>query len=607
MFENYSAQKKRGIKLIISAMLAFGGVCIVSELNFAGGAYSVETSYENLRFTNSIFSVILWLCIWKGLYQALTAGFSGRTKKWLVPCVFSVLFAICMIFGSSLESRGSVQFTSIGIWIRIVVLSVISAIAVRYTWDRIVCGKANNAAKAADDKGCDESSAAKTFVSNAALIFLCYVPVFLAVYPGFFVYDAQDELIQVITREFSTHHPLFHVLMLGGIIQLVYKMSGSYNMGIACYILFQMLVFSCVFSWVICRLKAEGMTAGKRIAMALYFGLFPVIAMFALCSAKDGLFACAALVVTVLMRKGVLAERLMADKRVESRDNTLFGISVILMLLLRYNGLYAFLAYAVIVFRKKKLAWAIILIVLAQVLNNGMALVVQADKSENQEMLTVPIQQLARVYNSNKDSFSPQELETLYEILPADALQRYNPKVSDGVKVRFNNDNYSKNPAKYLKLWLVQGIKNPFSYLNAWFMTSYGFWYPDAVIDVYRGNSVFTFTYEDSSYFGFEVEQPGIRQSFFKPLEEIYRRMSLELFQQKMPVLSMLFSPGFLFWIYAFVLGFLVYCGEIGKAAPYLFLMLIWCTVILGPTYLVRYVVYLWFAAPVLLHDFCSC
>lgn len=391
------------------------------------------------------------------------------------------------------------------------------------------------------------------------------------------------------------------MLMLGGVIQLVYKISGSYNTGIACYILFQMLVFSCIFSWVICRLKAEGMTAGKRIATALYFGLFPVVAMFALCSAKDGLFACAVLVMTILLRKSV------SDECAESRDNTLFSAAVILMLLLRYNGLYAFLAYAIIVFRKKKLVWAIALIVLAQVLNNGMALVMHADKSENQEMLTVPIQQLARVYNSDKDSFSPQELETLYEILPDEALQRYSPKVSDGVKVRFNNENYSKNPAKYLKLWLAQGLKNPFSYLNAWFMTSYGFWYPDAVIDVYRGNSVFTFTYEDSSYFGFEVEQPGTRQSFFKPLEEIYRRMSLELFQQKIPVLSMLFSPGFLFWVYAFVLGFFVYCGDIGRAVPYLFLMLIWCTVILGPTYLVRYVVYLWFAAPVLLYDFYSC
>lgn len=42
---------------------------------------------------------------------------------------------------------------------------------------------------------------------------------------------------------------------------------------------------------------------------------------------------------------------------------------------------------------------------------------------------------------------------------------------------------------------------------------SYGFWYPDTVIDVYSDNSVFTFTYKDSSYFGYEVEEPGFRDS----------------------------------------------------------------------------------------------
>ena len=89
-------------------------------------------------------------------------------------------------------------------------------------------------------------------------------------------------------------------------------------------------------------------------------------------------------------------------------------------------------------------------------------------------------------------------------------------------------------------------------YLNAWLMTSYGYWYPDAVINVYGGNAVHTFTYQDSSYFGFETEYPGTRESKFPGLEEQYRKMSLELYQQKVPGISMLFSPGFLFWVFLF-------------------------------------------------------
>lgn len=49
----------------------------------------------------------------------------------------------------------------------------------------------------------------------AIILFLCWLPVFLAVYPGFFAYDATDELQEVLTGQYVTRHPLLHVLMLG--------------------------------------------------------------------------------------------------------------------------------------------------------------------------------------------------------------------------------------------------------------------------------------------------------------------------------------------------------------------------------------------------------
>ena len=123
-------------------------------------------------------------------------------------------------------------------------------------------------------------------------------------------------------------------------------------------------------------------------------------------------------------------------------------------------------------------------------------------------------------------------------------------------------------------------MRHPFTYLNAWFMTSYGFWYPDTVIDVYRGNSVFTFTYEDhitrqslfwqyfikrfqlfftQAFLIISVSPPGTRESKIPILNEWYRKMSLEITQQRMPLVSMLFSPGFLFWIFAFLAGYAFY------------------------------------------------
>ena len=115
-------------------------------------------------------------------------------------------------------------------------------------WDSFACSRKNRKNPEGLQIAKDEKRGAFYF---AGMIFLLYIPVFLAVYPGFFVYDAQDELLQVMTRNFTTHHPLVHVLALGGMIQLVHKLTGSYNMGIACYTLFQMAVLAGILAGVL--------------------------------------------------------------------------------------------------------------------------------------------------------------------------------------------------------------------------------------------------------------------------------------------------------------------------------------------------------------------
>ena len=631
---SYVFGTKKG-RMILSAVLSFAFVLALPSMFSASG--------DRLWYTNSIFSLLLWLLVFGYLSRVLAHEFVGRKRRWLIPGLFGFVFSTCMVFGAELEAKESVTFTNGFMWLSILVLSVFFGITVRYFWDCFLTGKETEAdtkekqkyakrVKVADKKGIENKEdeivkkekskntdvilCKKNFWIRTGIILLCYLPVFLAVYPGFFVYDAQDELLQVITRNFSTHHPLMHVLFMGGIIQLVYKISGSYNMGIACYTLIQMIILSGIFSYVIGLLQKEGMKKKYRAALTLYFGLCPVIVMFSLCSAKDGLFM-GMLLLQVMMLRELVAD---AENFFQKKGHAvLLVLSSLGMMLLRHNGFYAFAVFAVILFGlnlfvlKKKVStgnrWKKTLLLFAGVLvgymavNQGLTLVLNADASENQELLTVPIQQMARVHQMDASSLSEEDKNTLYEVLPEEVLARYTPKVSDGVKIDFNNEAYSRNPSRYLKLWLKLGLEHPFTYLNAWFMTSYGFWYPDTVIDVYRGNSVFTFTYEDSSYFGYEVEQPGERESKLPALNELYRKLSLEITQQKVPVLSMLFSPGFLFWVMAFFLCFLWYAGAVLKMVPYLLPLLIWMTFLLGPTYLVRYVVYLWCILPVLLFD----
>ena len=69
-------------------------------------------------------------------------------------------------------------------------------------------------------------------VFYGAVIFLCWLPVFLAYYPSVFAYDAEGQLYQVIAGDYSTHHPLLHTLFMGAFFRLGGAV-GSYPFGMA--------------------------------------------------------------------------------------------------------------------------------------------------------------------------------------------------------------------------------------------------------------------------------------------------------------------------------------------------------------------------------------
>lgn len=570
-----------------------------------------------LDFSNSILPVLLVLLVFM-VIRKIRPG-----KPTTVSVLFGLGFSICMVFGAQLDQKGSVPFTNPWMWLSILIFAVVMTLVISGLWNAMakrlhsqVTGRHLKGAQ--EVYGISEAKKGKSkewrsfLLRTSGVIFLLYFVVFLAVYPGFFVYDAQEEYLEVVTRNFTTHHPLFHVLMMGGIVQLVYKLTGTVNLGIASYTLFQMAVLSSIFGYFIWKLKEHGLRKRGQWILTLYLGICPPLVMFSLCSAKDGLFM-GMLLIQVLLLLDLCedVEAFWANKK----KLLLFASSAILMMMLRHNGCYAFLVFLpfLAAFVKKKatgllagktLFYGVLLICLYLILNKGLAFATKASDGEHQEMLTVPIMQLARVYAYEPDAFSEEEREVLFRYLPEEALQHYAPKVSDGVKISFSNAAYEENSGDFWKLWGKMLLHHPFSYANAWLMTSYGFWYPDTVIDVYRGNTVFTYTYEDSSYFGYEVEEPGVRTSFLPALDELYRRMSLTVFQQKIPFVSMLFSPGFLFWCMMFGLGFLLNQKEHGRylevVLPFLLPILIFLTFLLGPTCLVRYVVFWWVLVPLL-------
>ena len=610
--------KKSGpASLLLPFAITLGGVLFLPQMLLSEG--------RGLGFSNSFLSVAVFLLAFPAVRHAVErmlseTGAAGKVKG-VLTLLLAFGFVLACTLGSRLEADGYLLLTDWRLWLSLPFLTLFFAALLERLYGLLEERMAGEGVKAAGGARAEEQEGAAVRKAGLfslwenlpvgkrrLLVFLFFLIVWgivlLAVWPGFFVYDAQEEFNQVAQRRFTTHHPLLHVLLLGGIISAGNKLFGSYNAGIACYMIFQMTVLAVCFTWVLDSLRKRGAPLWLRVAGTLYFAFFPVIQMYVLCSAKDTLYSAAMLAVILLLVQ--MAEEREAFFSTKKNVAALAG-ALCLMALMRHNGLYILIllipAMAALAGRKQWMRAALAglcALILTLGVSAGLKTVFHAEDSENQEMLTVPIQQLARTWTLSPEVFTEEEEEVLFSFLPREALERYTPKLSDNVKISFNNAAYAQDSSAFWRLWLSIGGKAPASYLNAWLLTSYGFWYPDAVLDGYQGNTVFTFTYGESSYFGYETELPGQRHSFIPWLDALFEKMSLELFQQRVPVVSMLFSPGFLFWVYAAGIVFLVRCGRFRQAAAFLPAGLNWLTVLLGPTSLVRYVLIFWFALPVL-------
>ena len=507
----------------------------------------------------------------------------------IISIVWSVLFSIGIHIGYSFDKHGELSLGNPLWYVSILGTLIVAAIA---AYMIIVWPVGTGGHK--------DLGGHKVFLRNWIIILGCWIPVFLAEYPGFFVYDATDEYVEVATRTFTTHHPLLHVLMLGGSVCAGHKITGDYNTGIAMFILCQMIVVSAVFAWVSMRLR--------RVSV-LWFALFPTVVMFALCSVKDTLFAIAMMVAVVLT----------VEKK-NWKSLLILAISLVTMMLLRRNGVYGFLVYAIVAvictvcvsstedtkmrLKKGLLVLAFMAIVLGsyKLVDFTLAKVTHAEDIENQEIITVPIQQVARTWSVYHDEMDEADLELLYRVLPEDALRRYTPDLSDPVKMDFDNSAYVGREGEYARLWWKLFKEHPMSYINAWIGTSYGYYYPWTVVNVYAGHEMYTFTYTESSYFGYEVETPGERHSLIPVIDRFYRWLSHDDDIQRIPVVNLFFSMGALFWVYMLCAGVMIYRRRWINLCAITLPGAVWMTLLLGPTFLPRYTVFLWFMLPYVIH-----
>lgn len=555
----------------------------------------------SLTLTNSVLSILLLILYGILFHKTLRRE---NTRAWKTAYPLGLLFSAFLTVGAQVSATGNFNFQNGALYGAVLSFSLVFCALLTLLWNLLDRLNARGARRAKLCGGfCFEKLRHKRLVAWLLLI-ACWLPVWLAVFPGLFCYDAHMQWQQVVNEAISAHHPPLHTLLLGGIIELVHRLTGSYNAGIAVFIFLQMLVVTGCFAFTLSRMARWGVSRGLLLFAAAYFALFPVIPMFGLCSSKDTLFTAFTLLFLVL-----LIDLLRRPKAFFSSPGKIARLiaAAFLMNAFRNNAVYAllpFLLLCLILLKRYRVKLSLVLaaaVVLTAAYTGPFFDLLQIGSGNVREMLCVPMQQLARVYRDNPDSLNEPEKQTLLRYLPEQAMTLYQPQWADPVKNHFNGDAFSKNKGEFIRLWVQVGLKNPGIYINSFLENTLYAWYPDSIIDGYNKNaSADNVLYPPgkTSYMEYRVEAPGTLDSKFPSLYRFYEGIAKDTAIYQIPVVSMLFSVGFHFWILLTCIFYAIHRNRKAALLPALFMLLLCLTVLLGPMILTRYFLILFFALP---------
>ena len=439
----------------------------------------------------------------------------------------------------------------------------------------------------------------RCFRVSWAVIFVFWLPVFLAYYPAIMSYDFHRQSQEAYQGYlwFNTHHPLIHTALIRWFL-LLGEALDSYEVGMALFSIVQMLILSAAMAY---SGSMIGRLTGRKwpvVVTVLVFALLPVHPVLALSMTKDTLFTAFFLFFLVLM-----VEYRMCGKGIKKW--LLFAAMAadgILMLMFRNNAVYAFAVFAVfyIIWSKRErlqiLLLCVVILAGGQGVKSGMQTAMQAGSGSQMEMYSVFVQQMCRAGLYRESDMDPFTAATISYYVPYEFWGDYNPALADSIKgnvTAYSFQNWKDDIPGMLKNWAKIGLQYPNEYVDAFLAMTSGYWFLDDVSHAevlgYGEDTdlglLYTFNASVSDVF------EGVEShSYFPGLLKIYQKIVNGNCYYSWPVINNLFKPAFYCWAMVLVMISMLYRREIKKLVlcmlPFVYLL----TLLLGPVVNMRYV-----------------
>ena len=421
-----------------------------------------------------------------------------------------------------------------------------------------------------------------------AVLLLAWTPMLLAFYPGIHAYDTFSQIPEYLSGSFSTHHPLLHTLLTGWLYDLG-GLMGSHALGMLFYSVAQMLLLAWALAYGLTYLARLGCPRWVRLALLMLFCL-PQISLHALGCTKDIPFAALITVFSVRLHAAVRDPRLLRSRRWVA-GTVAAGV---FMALFRNNAPYALALLvpfaAALAGRGARLRMTALLaavLVLGLGAGKGLQLATHAQSGLVNEMLSVPAQQLSRVYVLH-GAEDPVGYEIVEFVPYAD---QYDVWSADRVKLHLK----VSRPGElwgFLKFWGRELLHYPVEYIDAFLYQCKGYWFLDDTLFSSRTGAIYLWFYDNL----------GVEQHSFLPG---LRSAMLSLFDQNTyrayPIVSLLIQPALYTWLALFALACAARRRDRGVAAAALCLLMYLFTVCLGPLVGNRYSFCMMTGAPLLI------
>lgn len=522
-------------------------------------------------------------------------------KRILLSAFFGLLLSVCLLLGYRLNKWGTV-FGNPLLFLFFLLIFFVSISAGCF----FLFGILDKKTVSVEPDTVKQRKNSEMWI-YALVVFVLWLPAFFAVYPGWFNYDALWQLSMYQSGEISAHHPVLHTVFLGWIIETVHSIRVSqgdwaynYNFPVAVYTLIQMLLCAIGMGYLIASLGRFLVDLPQKtrrileVVCLLFFGLYPPIVLLVMSPTKDVFFGICFAILTVMLYA------LLSGK--SKNVWFLWPILAFLCIVLRQNSLYAFLLVSIplgcILGKKqgkeavKKYIYGVVVVLMLLIVYKGPVYhLFNVEAGSKAEFLSVPCQQLIKVYKEHGDELSKEQSELIEKLFEKEAFLDYRSKLADATKGALRMDFLEENKTEFVKLYFSLACSYPKDYLDAFLVLNYGFWYPDACLDLYEDGKTLFFAATHSI--------PVYASGKIPFLLDFYRQFESGKIVQSGSVTTWFLMPAV--WIYLVVFSLLYLtckrdaCGMLVSVLT----LLVWLTFLLGPCVSIRYVFFLYVMAPV--------